>query len=82
MAWENIKLKIQGKELLAQYESSEGKLLMPFVKGIKDAISINGVEHKIEEIIHNEMDDVLRLKLAMASDKGEKSDGKSVKRSD
>ena len=42
MAWENIKLKIQGKELLAQYETDEGKILMPYVKGLGDSLSING----------------------------------------
>ena len=83
MAWDNIKLKIQGKELLAQYETDEGKILMPYVKGLGDSLSINGKEHKILESVHVEMDNVLRLKLAMASkEKGEKSDGKSVKRSD
>ena len=80
MAWENIKIKIQGKELLAQFESKEGKILMPYVKGIGDSIALNSKDYKILESNHDELDNVLRLKVAMAT-KEEKSDGKSTKRS-
>ena len=53
---------------------------MPFAKGIGDSITLNSKDYKILESNHDELDNVLRLKVAMAT-KEEKSDGKSTKRS-
>ena len=83
MAWEKVKLKISSKDVIGHFKCVEdvGELHIPNMK-VGESINIAKKQWKIVSSLLDERDDILKLSLAMAGEQGEKSDGKSIKRSD
>lgn len=83
MAWEKVKLKIAGKDVIGDWKWREdvGELHIPNSK-VGESITIAKKQYKVVSSFLDERDDILILSLAMASGVGDKSDGKSIERSD
>ena len=83
MAWEKVKLKIAGKDVIGDWKLREdvGELPIPNSK-VGESITIAKKQYKVVSSFLDERDDILILSLAMASGVGDKSDGKSIERSD
>ena len=86
MSWQKVDLKVNNKSIKGDFkwfdDEGEDELHIPFVKALGESLSIAKKQYKILSYEVDERDDILKIKLAMASDKGEKSNDKSIERSD
>tara|TARA_B100000424_G_scaffold18737_2_gene13537 strand:- start:13502 stop:13762 length:261 start_codon:yes stop_codon:yes gene_type:complete len=86
MSWQKVDLKVNNKSIKGDFkwfdDEGVGELHIPFVKALGESLSIAKKQYKILSYEVDERDDILKIKLAMASDKGEKSNDKSIERSD
>tara|TARA_R100000734_G_C3319162_1_gene114472 strand:+ start:2892 stop:3131 length:240 start_codon:yes stop_codon:yes gene_type:complete len=79
MAWEQVKVKAEKHTVMGMIKGDE--LEMPNVL-IGKTLKIDGKDVSIKSHVLDERDDVLKITLAMASPKKEKSDDKPTKGSD
>ena len=86
MSWQKVDLKVNNKSIKGDFkwfdDEGVGELHIPFVKALGESLSIAKKQYKILSYEVDERDDILKIKLAMASDKGEKSNDKSIERAD
>ena len=76
MAWEKVVLKINNQDIHGMFNGEQ--LDIP-VCDINDSIKVNGKVMQVVSSAIDTRDDVMKIKLAKASQsKGEKSDGKST----
>ncbi len=74
MSWEKVIVKIGNQDIHAMYN---GEILQMPNADIKETIKVNGKEMQVVSSIVDHRDNIIKIKLAKASEsKGEKSDGK------
>ena len=74
MSWEKVIVKIGNQDIHAMYN---GEILQMPNADIKETIKVNGKEMQVVSSIVDHRDNIIKIKLAKASQpKGEKSDGK------
>ena len=77
MAWNKVNVSVGKDKVVADMNGSD--LEMPNVIELGDSINIDGKSYKVSSFKIDERDDRLKIKLAMASPKKEKSDDKPIK---
>lgn len=77
MAWEKVVVRINNQDITGMFDGEQ--LDIP-VCDIKDTIKVNGKMMQVMSSSIDTRDNILKIKLAKASQpKGEKSDGESTK---
>ena len=74
MAWKKVNVSVGKQKIIADMNGAE--LEMPNFKNLGETINIDGKPYKVSSFEVDERDDRLKIKLAMASTKKEKSDDK------
>ena len=80
MAWNKVNVSVGKTKVVADMNGTD--LEMPNVVELGDSINIDGKSYQVSSFMVDERDDRLKIKLAMASSKKEKSDDKPIKKSD
>lgn len=80
MAWNKVNVSVGKDKVVADMNGAD--LEMPNVIELGDSINVDGKSYKVSSFEVDERDDRLKIKLAMASTKKEKSDDKPNKGSD
>jgi hypothetical protein len=80
MAWNKVNVSVGKTKVVADMNGTD--LEMPNVVELGDSINIDGKPYQVSSFEVDERDDRLKIKLAMASSKKEKSDDKPIKKSD
>lgn len=80
MAWNKVNVSVGKTKVVADMNGTD--LEMPNVVELGDSINIDGKSYQVSSFEVDERDDRLKIKLAMASNKKEKSDDKPIKKSD
>lgn len=80
MAWNKVNVSVGKTKVVADMNGTD--LEMPNVVELGDSINIDGKPYQVSSFEIDERDDRLKIKLAMASSKKEKSDDKPIKKSD
>ncbi len=79
MAWEQVEVKANKGSVMGMMQGDQLDIPnMPIGK----TVNVNGKDIQVESSILDERDNVLKIKLAMASTKKEKSDDKPTQGSD
>jgi len=79
MAWEQVEIKANKGSVMGMMQGDQLDIPnMPIGK----TVNVNGKDIQVESSILDERDNVLKIKLAMASTKKEKSDDKPTQGSD
>ena len=74
MAWNKVNVSVGKDKVVADMNGAD--LEMPNVIELGDSINVDGKSYKVSSFEVDERDDRLKIKLAMASTKKEKSDDK------
>ena len=77
MAWNKVNVSVGKDKVVADMNGTD--LEMPNVVELGDSINIDGKSYQVSSFEVDERDDRLKIKLAMASTKQEKSDDKPTK---
>ena len=77
MAWNKVNVSVGKDKVVADMNGSD--LEMPNVIELGESINVDGKFYKVSSFEVDERDDRLKIKLAMASPKKEKSDDKPIK---
>lgn len=77
MAWNKVNVSVGKDKVVADMNGSD--LEMPNVIELGESINVDGKSYKVSSFELDERDDRLKIKLAMASPKKEKSDDKPIK---
>jgi len=77
MAWNKVNVSVGKDKVVADMNGED--LEMPNVIELGDSINVDGKSYKVSSFEVDERDDRLKIKLAMASTKKEKSDDKPTK---
>jgi len=77
MAWNKVNVSVGKDKVVADMNGTD--LEMPNVIELGESINIDGKSYKVSSFELDERDDRLKIKLAMASPKKEKSDDKPIK---
>ena len=77
MAWNKVNVSVGKDKVVADMNGSD--LEMPNVIEVGESINVDGKSYKVSSFELDERDDRLKIKLAMASPKKEKSDDKPIK---
>jgi len=80
MAWNKVNVSVGKTKVVADMNGTD--LEMPNVVELGDSINVDGKTYQVSSFEVDERDDRLKIKLAMASNKKEKSDDKPIKKSD
>jgi len=80
MAWNKVNVSVGKTKVVADMNGTD--LEMPNVVELGESINIDGKTYQVSSFEVDERDDRLKIKLAMASSKKEKSDDKPIKKSD
>ena len=80
MAWNKVNVSVGKTKVVADMNGED--LEMPNVIELGDSINVDGKTYQVSSFEVDERDDRLKIKLAMASSKKEKSDDKPIKKSD
>ena len=80
MAWNKVNVSVGKDKVVADMNGED--LEMPNVIELGDSINVDGKSYKVSSFEVDERDDRLKIKLAMASTKKEKSDDKPTKGTD
>ena len=80
MAWNKVNVSVGKTKVVADMNGTD--LEMPNVVELGDSINIDGKPYQVSSFEVDERDDRLKIKLAMASSKKEKSYDKPIKKSD
>ena len=79
MAWNKVNVSVGKTKVVADMNGTD--LEMPNVVELGDSINIDGKPYQVSSFEVDERDDRLKIKLAMASSKKEKSDDQPIKKS-
>ena len=80
MSWNKVNVSVGKTKVVADMNGTD--LEMPNVVELGESINIDGKTYQVSSFEVDERDDRLKIKLAMASSKKEKSDDKPIKKSD